>query len=191
MNTPKTRNQQIQEAILYSNWIEGEDSFEALVDSLKAWDEFTTRASYSGLDNPAILGAHYQLMVNLNPTIAGRYRTCNVTVGGRYCPDHSRVEELMEDWILEHADADTPGEIRAAHIAFEMIHPFQDGNGRVGRMIMWWQEIKAGLPVTVIHVGEEQQAYYGWFVEDDRQALYAKLAAAFPSFNHTRKETAE
>ncbi len=49
------------------------------------------------------------------------------------------------------------------HVEYERIHPFVDGNGRTGRMFMNWWRMKNGLPVLVIHEGEEQMDYYQWF----------------------------
>lgn len=49
------------------------------------------------------------------------------------------------------------------HVEYEIIHPFVDGNGRTGRMFMNWERLKGGLPILVIHEGEEQQEYYKWF----------------------------
>jgi len=49
------------------------------------------------------------------------------------------------------------------HVAFEDIHPFVDGNGRVGRILYNIHRIKLGLPIHIIHEGEEQKEYYKWF----------------------------
>ncbi|NCN51627.1 Fic family protein, partial [archaeon] len=53
--------------------------------------------------------------------------------------------------------------IKRLHIDFEHIHPFRDGNGRTGRILMNIQLINSNLPLKIIHQGEEQQKYYGWF----------------------------
>ena len=53
--------------------------------------------------------------------------------------------------------------IKDWHIQFEHIHPFEDGNGRVGRILMNLQLLNEGLPILVIHQGEEQKRYYKWF----------------------------
>ena len=44
------------------------------------------------------------------------------------------------------------------HVHFERIHPFQDGNGRVGRLLMFWQCLQAGIVPFVIT--EELRLYY-------------------------------
>ena len=53
--------------------------------------------------------------------------------------------------------------IKKLHVDFEKIHPFADGNGRVGRILMNVQMINSGLPLITIHEGIEQQEYYRWF----------------------------
>jgi Fic family protein len=47
-------------------------------------------------------------------------------------------------------------------VAFERIHPFRDGNGRVGRIIMNAQRLQAGLPILIIPASE-RRLYYEWF----------------------------
>jgi len=51
-------------------------------------------------------------------------------------------------------------EIERIHVEFENIHPFEDGNGRVGRILMNLQRIFSGMSVLIIHEGTEQQEYY-------------------------------
>lgn len=52
--------------------------------------------------------------------------------------------------------------IKKQHVDFEVIHPFVDGNGRMGRILMNWTRIKVGLPILIIREREKQQ-YYRWF----------------------------
>jgi Fic family protein len=45
------------------------------------------------------------------------------------------------------------------HVGFETIHPFADGNGRTGRMLMWWQEVQAGQTPTLFKAADRQRYY--------------------------------
>ena len=45
-----------------------------------------------------------------------------------------------------------------AHFRFKSLHPFFDGNGRTGRLLLNWQLLRAGFPLTVIQV--EERARY-------------------------------
>ena len=63
--------------------------------------------------------------------------------------DTTRMEKLI-DKITEN------------HVKFESIHPFVDGNGRTGRLLMNWIRIKIGLPILVIKESEKFE-YYKWF----------------------------
>lgn len=86
----------------------------------------------------------------------------NVIVGHNTPPSWFMVDDLLRNWVLdieEHGETLTPKEM---HIRFEHVHPFVDGNGRTGRMLMWWQEIKQGKEPTLI-LDSEKQDYYKWF----------------------------
>jgi len=142
-----------------SNAIEREYSDEALNDAENAW----FYGSNAKLRMRAILNIHGFLMERLNPEIAGKLRICDVCVGETMCASHKDVELLLYRWIDKHGEADTARKIRKAHVEFEKIHPFEDGNGRTGRIIMNMQRLNAGIPLLVIHEGEEQVGYYKWF----------------------------
>lgn len=114
--------------------------------------------------------AHGILMKDLVKD-AGRYRSGNVGVfrgndAVHVAPPAIDVSGRMADLILWTKDAAAHPLIKSCvfHYEFEFIHPFADGNGRMGRM--WqtlllhnWKEIFAWLPVETI-VRERQQEYY-------------------------------
>jgi Fic family protein len=59
------------------------------------------------------------------------WRRYNVRVGDRICPNVAEVPDLMTRWAARLFDM-KPSE---AYYEFELIHPFVDGNGRVGKII--------------------------------------------------------
>lgn|SRR4030042_1308992 len=149
----------IDRILFESNAIEGEYGWEALKDAVAAWD-WLCGATELNMGN--ILGAHRELMRTLNPTIAGTFRMVDVRVGDYYPPHWSQVPERLAQWLKQYANADTPDKIEEAHIAFENIHPFEDGNGRIGRIIMNWQRKRAGYALEVIWEAYKPQ-YYNLF----------------------------
>jgi len=144
-----------------SNWIEREYSKRAMDDSLHAWNFAKRHAHMINLD--FIKSVHQELMINLNPRIAGNIRTCSVYIGNNELLTPEKIEETLTKWIKKYSKPKNDLEIKEAHIKFEKIHPFEDGNGRVGRIIMNTQRLNVGLPILIIHEGEEQLNYYQWF----------------------------
>lgn len=147
--------------IRQSNLIEDVDDADEDARSSLAWEWLKDRpfTIYS------VLSAHKRIMWHKLGADAGRFRTCQVWVGGREGSDWQKVPELMAEWIKTNAMKSlTQDEIKIclAHIAFEKIHPFIDGNGRVGRMVMNWQRRHAGLTPLMIEASERRQ-YYAWF----------------------------
>jgi len=77
---------------------------------------------------------------------SGKYRTYNVTVGGHACPAFYTVPGLMEDILIPKINQLFKGveigkidkDVAAwwVHNCFECIHPFVDGNGRTGRLML-------------------------------------------------------
>lgn len=153
-------NKQIKEFLQHSNFIESEYSSKALDDSIKSWNYLIEE---DNITVNRILEGHRILLENLNSRIAGRFRNCKVWVGGRECPADYAIQELLINWVKLYSRVSKEEEIKKAHIAFEKIHPFEDGNGRIGRIILNWQRIKNNLPVYIIHEGYEQRCYYCWF----------------------------
>jgi Fic family protein len=118
-----------------------------------------------------LLRLHALLMKGLVPD-AGRWRRANVGIfrGQRLrhmAPPASRVPALMRSLVSAlRRDEDTPLVVRAciAHYEFQFIHPFSDGNGRVGRL---WQHLILSLahpvfalvPVESL-IRERQRDYY-------------------------------
>lgn len=151
-----------------SNAIEREYSEEALQDSMDAW---ALAKRYNGkIDIKLITSIHQEVLKSLNPRIAGNIRKCPIYVGtAKNYRECLKPEEINEELRLLCNPGIYPtlseSLIKRWHIQFEKIHPFEDGNGRVGRIIMNIQRLKEKLPLLIIHEGKEQFEYYKWFKE--------------------------
>jgi hypothetical protein len=76
---------------------------------------------------------------------ANGFRTLNVRVGEFVAPSYTEVPRLLEHlWKLK--DLYTPDEF---YVEFEKIHPFVDGNGRVGKILHNWLLGKLNDPILV------------------------------------------
>jgi Fic family protein len=155
----------ITEFLQESNAIENEYSDIALKDARKAWD-FLMRQDR--INKAVLLKTHKLLMGSLNHKIAGKIRNCDVWVGYKILPKPGYIESLLKEWFKDiRVSMKISGKdgrhFNLDHITFEGIHPFVDGNGRTGRLILNWERVKSGLPLLIIHHGYEQMEYYKWF----------------------------
>ena len=127
-----------------------------------------------------LLKAHKLMMADLVRE-SGRFRSGGVGVfDGKKCihlaPPADRVPALMADlfeWVKKTKVHPLVSSC-VFHYEFEFIHPFADGNGRMGRMwqtllLMQWNPIFAWIPVETI-VKEHQQEYYAAIAQSDSTA---------------------
>lgn len=160
MLSTKDESELTSEYFRESNLIEGIDDPDEDEQLERAWNFLTTKTAV----NRAVLFEVHEMVVQnqieLSDIQKGNYRHIQVYVGDHTPPNALRVPELMENWLKDWLEM-TPKE---AHIEFETIHPFVDGNGRVGRLLMWWHELKLGLEPTLIR-SDKRQEYYDWFRE--------------------------
>jgi len=103
---------------------------------------------------------------------AGRYRTINVRVGMHFPPAHQDVSVLMFDlleWWNKGAPELSPIISSAIlHYRFEEVHPFADGNGRMGRALALWELYRRGFDTQ--HIFSVDEFYW-----EDRPRYYAEL----------------
>lgn len=114
-----------------------------------------------------ILLLHKMLISNIDDNIAGRFRKKGeyVRVGTYIAPAPEHVEEMMQELLLEYPDNLTQyfiDKIARFHIEFEGIHPFCDGNGRIGRVLLNYQLMRFGFPIIIIR-NKEKKEYYKSF----------------------------
>ena len=128
----------------------------------------------------------------------GEYRNTAVYIGNLseavyYPPDPQDVPTLMNNWIREaNIEAVTVKgvfeKIAASHVRFERIHPFSDGNGRTGRMIVNQQLINTGfLPVSIPPTGKYREAFRRYDKGKDlSEMVYVLLKSELESFARVR-----
>ena len=121
-----------------------------------------------------ILLLHQMLIGNIKDGIAGRFRGPGeyVRVGSFIAPPPEHVERMLEDALSQYSSGHESyftDNIARFHLEFETIHPFVDGNGRIGRVLMNYQLMRLGLPPVIIQ-DKEKKEYYRSFSEyrDDK-----------------------
>ena len=162
------------EAERRDDWHEVNNYIHAMRHSMEALDRlpFSTRL---------LREAHSVLMTNVRGAekMPGEYRTSQNWIGGsnpgnaRFVPpDQANVPELMGDLeTFAHNDSlHLPPLLRIGimHYQFETIHPFLDGNGRIGRLM---------IPLFLISSGILKQPvlYLSDFLERNRDEYYERL----------------
>lgn len=124
-----------------------------------------------------ILLLHQMLIGGIDDRIAGRFRRLGeyVRVGTHIAPAPEKVEHLMDEIITDYtSDLSTYflDKIAKFHLDFETVHPFCDGNGRIGRVLICFQLQRLGFPMIIIR-DREKQEYYRSF-NDYRDAKKSK-----------------
>jgi len=130
------------------------------------------------LNQELILLFHKMLIGGIDDNIAGRFRQKGeyVRVGTHIAPAPEHVQRMIESIILDYAsDLDTYflDKIAKFHLDFETIHPFNDGNGRIGRVLICFQLQCLGFPMIIIR-DREKKDYYKSF-NDYRDAKNTKI----------------
>ncbi|MBQ1590425.1 MAG: Fic family protein [Treponema sp.] len=145
--------------------------------AVQAYELLLTLDSTSEKD---LLRAHGIMMKDL-VSRAGKYRNDGVGIfDGKevvhVAPPAERVPLLMADLFewLKTSDAHPLVKSCVFHYEFEFIHPFQDGNGRIGRLwqsaiLKDWRNIFAWLPVESL-IKEKQAEYYSALNVSDTSA---------------------
>lgn len=129
------------------------------------------------IDENFILKLH-SILMNGIITNAGLYRNHNVRIVGSNLPtaNYISIPNLMSKLILEinSKEKNIVSLSSRIHSNFEQIHPFSDGNGRIGRIILSAMLLKKNYPPAIIKQ-EEKQYYYTYLNNSQMKGDYNQL----------------
>jgi len=121
-----------------------------------------------------ILILHKMLISNIRDDIAGRFRKDNeyVRVGSHIAPSPKEILDRLTKMLSEYnagSHENIIKRIAKLHLAFEYIHPFVDGNGRIGRVINNYLLMREGfVPINIKFI--DRQKYYDAFDEFNKKS---------------------
>jgi Fic family protein len=141
-----------------------------LLDELAINKEFT-------ITEEVILGLHLRLMNGIVGD-AGQYRKHSVRIMGVHVPlaNWQKVPNLITDYTqsLKDEKSDLITVLAKTHAVFERIHPFSDGNGRTGRLLILAQALSNGIAPPIVPK-ERKQAYYKYLELAQVQGKFSPL----------------
>ena len=136
------------------------------------------------LDIDLILHLHKMLLTGINDDWAGRFRHGKewVRVGAHVGANPAFVRNLISG-IVDEYNSDDSGyfldKIAWFHAKFETIHPFPDGNGRIGRVIVNQQLMHLGYPPIIIPNKGKRTDYYPAFTVYATSGKYDEFTNLF------------
>jgi Fic family protein len=130
------------------------------------WEELVVKGGSALIQPDTICRWNKMIGKDLGPLydgVPGRWRTDRRHVGKYLAPPAEHVKELVKKlcmWLKsEFRFGERPvsaisaiQQAISAHVYFEWIHPFADGNGRTGRLLEFYVMLRAGFPDITVHV---------------------------------------
>lgn len=147
---------------------------------------------------PLIQNVHQILLQNIDPR-SGQFKVSeNMILGASFLPVHSsQVIPSLIRWCdrLEYrlkqaaSDEEKVKILMAAHIKFEKIHPFADGNGRTGRALIIFSCAREGL-IPIVIEKEQRNEYIALLNNEDVKGL-SEMAHTLQEKERVRLERAD
>lgn len=115
------------------------------------------------LSETVIKDIHTLVLMN-NRENRGIYRKVPVRVGSEFIPPQPwevpiKMEQLLKLYNSEWNNLHTIERTALFHLSFESIHPFIDGNGRTGRLLLNLDLMKKGYPIINIKFADRRRYY--------------------------------
>lgn len=185
LDNPDIRDQFILKLTYHTNSIEGStltepDTAAVLFDNVALSDKslneqleaknHQTALNYlfdyiikNGKINEALILKLHSILMNGIRSDAGLYRRHAVRIMGVNLPtaNYIKIPDLIPEVmaLINKNDKDIIAVSAQVHSRFEQIHPFSDGNGRIGRLLMNTMFLKANFAPAIIRQ-EQKQLYY-------------------------------
>jgi Fic family protein len=158
------------EKILAGNELHGKVNIREVFEAknLAKITESLLEKPYHKLNLKLILGLHKTLLTNIDDSIAGRFRSGKewVRIGNHLGANPKFVNHLMQELVDKYNNEKAShflDRIAHFHAEFETIHPFCDGNGRMGRVLINLQLMNMGLPPIIVQNKSKHREYYPLF----------------------------
>lgn len=159
----KYTEKNLRKVIEESNAIEMVYNEQSIEDSISA---FKYLMEHDNITTHHVKTAHKILMTNqpLYQGYKGDFRSEPVTIGG-VTKRLSKIilESLMVDLLSDMNEGKNKEDCIMHHVQFEGIHPFMDGNGRLGRLLLNWESVKKFNGDLFYFKESEKEKYYGMF----------------------------
>jgi len=134
------------------------------INHAKAWDYIQNlkHKSVKEITQQTVFDIHSQILDNIDNSNAGKYRNVPVRIAGStvVMPNSYKVNILMKNFFrwLHSSNMNMVDLAIIAHYKFVSVHPFTDGNGRTGRLLMNLILMQGGFLSAIIRK-EERKDY--------------------------------
>lgn len=156
------------------------EGFNAFMTHKQLWQRIVEHSEPMPVTEVCIKTLHNDFMRGIYEN-AGFYST-KIRVMGQLEDVHTTepedIEEEMNRWVYKEAKSATLEAIAKAHAYFILIHPFGDGNGRVGRALVMVQCLNARL-MPPIFDGANRAMYFATMRHAMKHGRYAPLVRLF------------